>query len=407
MRIEKKTLRNVFLGIGACIVLYWLLLETASVSSFFSKLYSVFSPFLVGAGLAFVFNVPMRAIERILAKVKGEKLRRGLAVTITLTLAVLVLALVFYLLIPELAETIKGLGPRLKALVDAWESKVSAFLSDNPKLKEWVDNTGVVGKALEKFTQILSNTLGAITGITGTLMNVVVSLVFAIYCLCHKETLARQGRKILYALLPETFVDGTIRVLRLTNTTFSNFLSGQCIEVCILGVMFAITMTIFRMPYVVLVSVLIAITAFIPVVGAWAGCVCGTFLIFVANPAQAAIFLVIFVVLQQIENNIIYPRVVGTSIGLSGMWVLVAVAVGGELMGVAGMFIMIPVAAVIQTLLREYINKKLETKNIDPAKLAAQPPDVNEGFISRIKNSKKNKPVKKTENKQSDENTPE
>lgn len=389
LHIEKKTLKHIFFGVGACIILYWLLHETESVNSVFSKIYSILSPFIVGAGLAFVFNVPMRAIERMLSKIKGEKLRRVLAVVITLLFVALLLAIVFYLLIPELAETIKGLGPKLKTIVLSWQDKISVFLSDNPKLKEWVDNTGIVGKALEKITDILSDTVGAVTGITGTLMNLVVSLVFAIYCLCQKETLARQGRKILYALLPENFVDGAIRVLRLTNTTFSNFLSGQCIEVCILGVMFAVTMTIFGMPYVVLVSVLIAVTAFIPVVGAWAGCICGTFLIFVANPAQAVIFLVIFVVLQQIENNIIYPRVVGTSIGLSGMWVLVAVAVGGELMGVAGMFVMIPVAAVIQTLLRESINKKLEEKEIDPEKLAAQPPDVREGFISRMKAYKK------------------
>lgn len=389
LHIEKKTLKHIFFGVGACIILYWLLHETESVNSVFSKIYSILSPFIVGAGLAFVFNVPMRAIERMLSKIKGEKLRRVLAVVITLLFVALLLAIVFYLLIPELAETIKGLGPKLKTIVLSWQDKISVFLSDNPKLKEWVDNTGIVGKALEKITDILSDTVGAVTGITGTLMNLVVSLVFAIYCLCQKEILARQGRKILYALLPENFVDGTIRVLRLTNTTFSNFLSGQCIEVCILGVMFAVTMTIFGMPYVVLVSVLIAVTAFIPVVGAWAGCICGTFLIFVANPAQAVIFLIIFVVLQQIENNIIYPRVVGTSIGLSGMWVLVAVAVGGELMGVAGMFVMIPVAAVIQTLLRESINKKLEEKEIDPEKLTAQPPDVREGFISRMKAYKK------------------
>ena len=150
-------------------------------------------------------------------------------------------------------------------------------------------------------------------------------------------------------------------------------------------------MAIFRMPYIPLVSVLVAVTAFVPIVGAWVGCFFGTFLIFVANPMQAVWFVVLFVVLQQIENNLIYPRVVGTSIGLSGMWVLVAVSVGGELMGVAGMFLMIPVASVLYTLIQEWTHKKLEGKTIDPEKLMNQPPELKSNFKeNRAKNKAKN-----------------
>jgi predicted PurR-regulated permease PerM len=207
-------------------------------------------------------------------------------------------------------------------------------------------------------------------------MDVVIAIVFAVYCLFQKETLARQGRKLVYAFLPEKTADYIVRVLRLTNATFSNFFSGQCIEVCILGSMFAISMAIFRMPYIPLVSVLVAVTAFIPVVGAWVGCVLGAFFILVANPLQALWFVIMFVVLQQIENNLIYPRVVGTSIGLSGMWVLIAVGVGGSLMGVAGMFLMIPVTSVIYTLLTEYTNKHLRNKTIQESKLEVQPPEI-------------------------------
>ena len=159
----------------------------------------------------------------------------------------------------------------------------------------------------------------------------------------------------------------------MTNCAFSNFLSGQCVEVCILGGMFAVAMAIFQMPYIPLVSVLVAVTAFIPVVGAWAGCILGTFFIFVEDPMLAVWFVVMFLVLQQIENNMIYPRVVGNSIGLSGMWVLVAVGVGGGLMGFAGMFIMIPVTSVLYTLASEFTNKRFAAKNIDPKKLEPQP----------------------------------
>lgn len=386
MHIEKKTLRNIFIGVIACIVLYWILHETTRFNAVLSVINSILSPFVLGASLAFIFNVPMRAIEGRLSKIGNINLRRAFAVVITLLLVLLVLALVFYLLIPQLTDTVQSLIPKLRTFFASLESKITEFLRNNPKLMTWITNNtdiedldfaGLVEKALSivgnSVTAIVGSMLTAIGSITGALMNTVIALVFAFYCLFQKETLARQGRKILYAFAPENVADGTIRILRLTNTTFSNFLSGQCIEVCILGAMFAVSMAILGMPYIPLVSVLIAVTAFIPVVGAWIGCACGAFLILVANPAQALIFVVMFVILQQIENNMIYPRVVGTSIGISGMWVLVAVSVGGALFGVAGMFLMIPLAAVLHTLIREAVNSKLVSKQIDPEKLKPIP----------------------------------
>ncbi len=382
MHIEKKTLRNIFIGVIVCIVLYWLLHETERVKSVLSVISGIVSPFLLGAGLAFVLNVPVRAIERGLGGIKKDGARRMVAIVITLLCVALVLALVFYLLIPQLSETIQSLIPKLKAFFISIETAISSFLAENPKIMQWVtvntdlekfDWAGLVEKMLavlgNSASTIVSSAFAAIGSITGALMNTFIAVVFAFYCLAQKETLARQGRKLMYAFLPEKFADETIRILQLTNNTFSNFLSGQCIEVCILGAMFAVSMAIFRMPYIPLVSVLIAVTAFIPVVGAWVGCACGAFLILVANPLQAVGFVVMFLVLQQIENNLIYPKVVGTSIGLSGMWVLVAVAVGGELFGVAGMFLMIPVAAVLYTLLREVTYKKLAGKTVAAEKL--------------------------------------
>ena len=367
MQIEKRTLKNIFLGIAACIILNWLLNETESVKKVFAAIYSVLSPFLLGAGIAFVLNVPMRAIEKRFVKIRNDKVRRVLALLVASFFALLVLALVIYLLLPQLATTLKNLLPTLSGLANSIEKKVNALIAKNPQLKELLNLGGNKGF---DWGGIAQKAISAIGSITGALMNMVVSIVFAIYCLCQKETLARQGRKLLYAYCPENFSDKIVSILQLTNSTFSNFLAGQCIEVCILGTLFAIVMSIFRMPYVPLISVLIAVTAFIPVVGAWIGCACGAFLIFLVNPIQAVTFVVIFVVLQQFENNVIYPRVVGNSIGLSGMWVLVAVGVGGGLMGVAGMFLMIPIAAVIQTLLREMTNNKLAEKDIDPEKIS-------------------------------------
>lgn len=404
MHIERKTLRNIFLGVIACILLYWILHETERVKSVIDFVSGILFPFAFGAALAFVVNVPMRAIEGLLIKIKKNALRRTLALLITVVAILLVLALVFWLLIPQVIDTVQSLIPKLKEFITNVEASVSGFLSNNPQLMQWVkENTGVERLNLAELAQkaisvigssvstILAGALSAIGSISGTLVNVVIGVVFAIYCLFQKDTLARQGRKLLYAFFPERFSDETIRILRLTNLTFSNFLSGQCVEVCILGCLFAISMAIFRMPYIPLVSVLVAVTAFIPVVGAWVGCVLGAFFILVANPLQAIWFVIMFLVIQQIENNLIYPRVVGTSIGLSGMWVLVAVTVGGELMGVAGMFLMIPVASVLYTLLREITNRRIKNKEIDALKLEPQPHETKPKLLIKKKTRKSDK----------------
>ena len=401
MHIEKKTLRNIFIGVISCIVLYWILHETERVKAVFVWAIGILSPFLIGSCLAFIANVPMRGFEGMLKGVKQPAFRRLLAVLLTFLALLIIIAGVFWLLIPQLINTIQSLIPKLYNFITNAEGWFKGFLQQNPQLMQLVfENTdigslnwadlaqkviSVVGSSV---TTILGGTFSAIGSITGGLVDGIIAVVFAIYCLFQKENLARQGRKILYAYLPEKFSDGVVRILRLTNVTFSNFLSGQCIEVCILGSMFAISMAIFRMPYIPLVSVLVAVTAFIPVVGAWVGCAFGAFLILVANPMQAVWFVVLFVVLQQIENNLIYPRVVGTSIGLSGMWVLVAVAVGGELMGVAGMFLMIPITSVVYTLLRENVNIHLGSKEIAADKLQEQPPEITKNLKFKKKKAR-------------------
>ena len=406
MHIEKKTLRNVFIGVCSCILLYWILHETERVRTVYNVVSGMLSPFVFGVALAFIINVPMRAVENLLKNVNKPGLRRGLALLITIFAILLLLTLVFLLLIPQVIDTIQSLIPKLNTFVGNVETAISNFLASNPQVMDWVkENIGIEKLNFAELAQkaismigtsvstILSSALSAIGNISGALVNLVIGIVFSIYCLFQKENLARQGRKLLYAFLPEGFSDEVIRIFRLTNATFSNFLSGQCVEVCILGCLFAISMAIFQMPYIPLVSVLVAVTAFIPVVGAWVGCILGTFFILVANPLQAVWFVIMFVVLQQIENNLIYPRVVGTSIGLSGMWVLVAVTIGGELMGVAGMFLMIPVASVVHTLLREVTSKRLENRKIDPQKLEEHPAEP----VPKMRKSKKEKKVAEPE----------
>ena len=183
------------------------------------------------------------------------------------------------------------------------------------------------------------------------------------YVLFQKERLTAQCKKLMYVCLPESRADKIIEVLRLTNTTFSNFLSGQCLEACILGTMFVITLSILRMPYALLIGIIIAVTALIPI-----GCIVGVILIMMTSPLKALIFVGVFLILQQIEGNLIYPHVVGSSVGLPGIWVLVAVTIGGNLFGIMGMLTFIPISSVCYALLRTYVNRKVEEKEIDKGK---------------------------------------
>lgn len=409
LELNKKTLRRIFFYVCGGIILYWLLHETDRVKHFFGIVSDIFAPFVFGGVLAFILNVPMRAIENgLMKRVKRENLKRLLSVILTFIALLLVVALVFWLLIPQIILTVNSLLPSLYEFLTEAEAFVMNFLGENTELMEWLKaNTNLENiswasmaqKALSVFgnsvSAIVSGTVSAIGSIFSGIFNTVIAIVFSVYCLFQKETLARQGRKLLYAFTKEKTADSVVRILRLTNSSFSNFLSGQCVEVCILGTMFAISMTIFRMPYVPLISVLIAVTAFIPIVGAWIGCVLGAFLIFVNDPMLAVWFVIMFLVIQQIENSMIYPRVVGTSVGLSGMWVLVAVSIGGELMGVLGMFLMIPLVSVVYTLVREYTNRKLATSTVDAEKLQPQPPELRSKFKEKRENKKQKRLLKK------------
>lgn len=402
---NKKTLKKLFLIVAAGIVLYWLLHEEERVKAVFDVIGSIFNPFILGAALAFVLNVPMRAFEKWMKGIKHEKFRRVLAIVLTIIAFLIVFGAVGVLLIFALIDAYNALEAKLSdyEFLNNFFAQLQPILSlelDTIDIRN-LDFKGIlalieqvlqsVGSSL---TVILSGAFSTVGKIGTGIVNLIVSLVFSIYCLFEKETLARQGRKLLYAFTPEKFADETVRILRLSNSTFSNFLSGQCIEVCILGAMFAITMAILKMPFVALISILIAVTAFIPIVGAFAGCIVGAVLILMKNPdnpMQAVLFVIVFLVIQQIEGNLIYPHVVGNSVGLSGMWVLVAITIGGKLFGIVGMFMMIPVTSVLYTILQERTHKSLINRDVDPEKLKAQPPELR----SRIKENRQTRKAKR------------
>ena len=407
LQIDKKTVRNIFMVALGAIAFYWVLHETEQFKNLWTELVDILSPFVLGAAIAFIMNVPMRALERHLTFVRKDGLRRTLAIILTFVMIVLVIAGVILLLIPQITETIQALIPKLTDFFLRVEKHLLDFLNENPQLLEWVSSTtglqsfdwsGLIQKAVtmlkNSVSVIATGAFSAVGGVTSALVNIVIGLVFSLYCLARKEILARQGRRILYAFLPERFCDESIRVMRLTNSTFSNFISGQCLEALILGCLFAVAMAILKLPFIPLISVLIAITALVPIVGAFVGCILGTFFILVNDPLQALIFVAMFLVLQQIEGNLIYPKVVGTSIGLPGMWVLVAVTIGGDLMGIAGMLIMIPISSVLYTLLREFTSKRVAERQIDPEKLRNHPPELKSKFKENRERKKEQRLLK-------------
>ena len=392
MNLDKKVMRSIFLLIAGGIVFAWLVLDTQRVTEVFHSIWNLFAPFVIGAAIAFVFNVPMRAIERQLEGIRPG-LRRALAIVLTIFALVLIIMFVIELLIPQVRQTVVSLSEKIPAFAEAASVQLAELMENHPELNEWIresfdlqtlDWTMILKNMLSflgnQASLVMGGAVNVIGNVTGAVVDTVVSIAFAIYCLARKEILARQGRRILYSILPEHPVDEIIRILRLTNVTFSNFISGQCLEACILGALFAVAMAILKMPYIPLVSVFIAVTALIPVVGAFVGCVVGAFFILVDNPIQAVTFVAMFLILQQLENNLIYPRVVGTSIGLPGMWVLMAVTIGGELMGVGGMLLMIPLASVLYALAREFTDKRLAQRGIPEEKLQDQPPEIKSHF---------------------------
>ena len=404
LKIDRKVSRGFVIALFCVVIGYMLLKETDRVKMVWDFLSGIFSPFVLGAILAFILNVPMRFFEGKLGKIKNEKVRRISAICLMLLVIIGVVTAVMVLLVPQIEDTVNNLVERMPGFFRDVTDRVNRFLEEHPQIRDMlgleqgyqgVEWKSIVEKVMGALETSISSLLGSAVSIVGHLasgvVNLVFSIIFAFYCLCRKETLARQGRKLLYSLAKEKTADEVIRVFRMTNSTFSNFITGQSIEAVILGLLFVPAMAIFRMPYIPLICVVIAITALVPLVGAFAGCILGAFFILVNDPMQAFVFVIMFLVIQQFEGNVIYPKVVGESVGLPGMWVLLAVAVGGGLMGVIGMLLMVPLASVIYTLLREFTEKRVAERNIREDKLQCQPPELQPHFMFSIRKRRKAK----------------
>ena len=388
MDFNRKNMQHLMFLIAFGIILFLGLQNISVWTGTISTIFRFLMPFLIGCTIAFIINVPMRAIEHTLFTDKVtrnhsvlRKLHRPISLLITLMLIVGIITLMVFIVAPQIANSIGTLSasmPGFIAQITKWGNDlierypaITNYVNSSIDTLRQINWTEQLQNLLDflKNGNLLDNTFSVASSIIGGMTNAVIGLIFAFYLLLQKEKLAAQCKKIMYAWFPEHPVDTALDILRLTQKTFSNFISGQCLEACILGMLFFVSMSIFHFPYAAVTSVVIAFTALIPIFGAFFGCFIGAFLILIANPMQALWFIILFLVLQQIEGNLIYPHVVGSSVGLPSIWVLVAVTTGASTMGILGMLINIPLFSVIYALIRRYTYNRLAKRKVPQDKL--------------------------------------
>lgn len=374
MELNKTNMKKicqllVFAAFLCVIVIY--IDETAGVVF---TIFDILTPFLIGGAMAFILNIPMRFIEsRCFAKSKNryvQKMKRPISILLTLCAVLLVLTFVILIVVPQLRETFQELGNRIPVFVNRMLVLAEKTFAENPqllaKLQElenievnWSSILSMLGGVLKTGVgSVVVSTVNVAGSIIGGIANVFIAFVFALYLLSGKEKLCNQADRTMKAFLQQKTYTKVKKVLSILNHNFNSFITGQCLEAVILGMMFIVVMAIFGFPYALLVGVLIMVTSLIPIVGAFIGCGVGMFLIMIDNPIKALWFLVLFLILQQIEGNLIYPRVVGNSVGLPSIWVLAAVSIGGSLMGVLGMLVFIPIVSTVYALVREAVNAR-------------------------------------------------
>lgn len=386
--MEKQKQRFAALLVFGGIAFYFGLTHFNTVIRWIYGLLGLCTPALVGGILAFLLNVPMCGIENLLKKIfyrrhpeKSGKGLRILSLLLTFVCMVVVVAIVVLMLIPELQKSISSIILQIQASLPGWIDYLYGLGIDTTMLEQQlasIDLKELAGQMINGATSMLGTLVGAVTATVSVLGTALFSLVIALYILIDKENLSRQTKKLLYAFVKQPVADQIYHVGVLIRDVFGKFLSGQSMEAVVLGVLMFIALSLFRIPYASLIAVLTAVCAFVPYVGAFISCGIGVALILMVNPLQAILCLVVYQVVQFIENQFIYPRVVGSSVGLEPLWTVIAVLVGGEAFGILGMIFFIPVMAVVYILLKETVNARIDRMRRKAAQEAEQSDSLNE-----------------------------
>ncbi len=339
---------------------------------FAGRLWGIVIPLIMGAVMAYVLNLIMKVVEKWYFPKSKSKLvkatRRIVCIFLSIFLILLIGFFIFRLVIPELVDTISMIWRWVPVGLERLQDILANYSDQIPGLEKWINSLefdwNEIGKNMFRyFTSGVSDIVGSTISVVGTIgmgvTNFVIGLIFAIYILANKETLGRQLGKVAAAYCRPVLLNKIKSVIKVANETFSSFIVGQCTEAVILGSLCILGMLIFRFPYAPMVGTFVGATALIPVVGAYLGAVVGFIMILTVSPIKAVLFIVFIIALQQLEGNLIYPKVVGSSIGLPGMWVLAAVTVGGGISGIGGMLIGVPLTATVYKLIRSDVNKRI------------------------------------------------
>ena len=373
MKNNKTELKKWIILILVAIIGYWIINNFSTLGNIFNNAFSIIFPFVLGACLAFIVNIPMAFFEKKFLKNKkknktrNKKLIRIISIIFAIVIILMVFILIIRLIVPELVNIVNLLVDNIPYYIEEItkliENNANNFSDLNSAIQNMnIDKESVSNEIISQIPKILTSSMSFISSIISGIATFFIAIVFAVYILIDKEKLKEQVRKIVYAYLSKEKADKIVNIGNIASSTFKRFFTVQCLEATILGTLCLIGMLILRIPYALQIGILIGVTALIPIVGAFIGVIIGSVLILSVEPIKVIIFIVFVLILQQVEGNLIYPRVVGSSIGLPGMWVLVAVTVGGSIGGILGMLIGVPIATIIYTLLKNDVNKKLEQK---------------------------------------------
>lgn len=376
MKILKDLkLKNQLIVSTYIMIFILLIFKPTIIPNIYNRLIGAFKPFIVGGVIAFLINIPMKLIEENIIKPltnkhrKLNKLSRIISLIITIIIATILIATFINYIVPQLIESIKNLTESIPEYITSLQNYATTKLGQLDIIKNIKFD---VNDVIEKFVlyvanfmnKLISNLLNVTFSITSFFINLFLGIIIAIYILLGKERLAYQFKKVLYAFFSEKRSERILYVLKLTNYKFSRFILGQSTDGLILGSVFFIVFSLFKIPYSMLISIMIPILNFIPIFGTYIGIIISVFIIFIAKPSSVILFLVSIVIIQQLDGKFVYPVVVGNSLGLSSLWILLAIIVGGNLFGILGMILGMPLVSVIYDLFSDYVNKTIEYKKL-------------------------------------------
>ncbi len=369
--MDKNFKKQLFL-IAFGVLLFAVTMNFSAVLKFLGFGFDIIFPLLIGGLVAFVLNVPMKTFEKTLQKLNRKFKKKSkdgtiriISVLLTYFTILLLVILVFTLVIPAFVSSLKSIYEMLMERLPIWSEKLKAYDINVEAVTNWLETLDIkqiVSELSVGAGSLFSTVADFLSGVFSGIGTLGVAFVVSIYSLLYKDDLLRQATNLINAFFKENIAKKITYVGSLINKTYAKFLTGQCTEACILGILMAIVLSLFRIPYSGLIGLLAAVMSFVPYVGAFFACVIGAFLVLLNNPTKAIICVIVYLIVQYIENQFIYPYVVGTSVGLSPLWTLVAVLIGNELMGLFGMIFFIPLMAVVFQLLKEYTNNKLLKK---------------------------------------------